>query len=66
MKLAKIMKELTETKNLLIIAYTKNEQLRDLNERLRELNARLSKDKKELKEFNMKLLDEKNKRDKEK
>jgi len=61
MKLAKIMKELTETKNLLINAYTANQKLRDLNERLRTLNARLSKDNKDLKAFNMKLLDEKNK-----
>lgn len=37
------MKELAETKNLLLEKYAENEQLRQMNDRLRQLNASLSK-----------------------
>ena len=43
MKLNRILKELSETKNLLLEKYAENEQLREMNDRLRQLNATLSK-----------------------
>ena len=57
-KLAHLMKELNETKNLLIEQFTESKELREMNDNLRQLNAKLSKEVKALKEYSSKVEEE--------